>query len=192
VPVWGGESTGRREEMREIQDRRSIRKYSDREIDEVALGKILESARLAPSGHNRQPWHFIVVKNPERKRRIAEVAGGQTWMLTAPVFIVCVADIRARIETDEVLYIDEETPSFELKRVIRDTAVAIGHILLEATALGLGTCWVGWYLQKDIRPILDIPPDKFVLGVITVGYADEAPGQRPRKSMEEMLHRETW
>ena len=106
-------------------------------------------------------------------------------MLEAPVFIVCVADIRARVNPDGDLYVDEESDLFELKRVIRDTAIATENILLDATNYGLGTCWVGWYTQKEMRPVLGIPEDKFVIGVITLGYPDESPEKQPRKKLKE-------
>jgi len=178
--------------MKEIEARRSIRKYKSVEIDKKIVDRLIEGARLAPSGNNRQPWHFILVTNRETREKIARTAHSQTWMLTAPLFIVCIADIKARMESDDEFYVDEETASFELKRAIRDTSIAIGHILLEAVSLGLGTCWIGWYTQKEIRPILGIPEDKFVLGIITVGYPDEAPEPRPRKGVNEIIHHERW
>jgi len=118
--------------MKEIEARRSIRKYKSVEIDKKIVDRLIEGARLAPSGNNRQPWHFILVTNRETREKIARTAHSQTWMLTAPLFIVCIADIKARMESDDEFYVDEETASFELKRAIRDTSIAIGHILLEA------------------------------------------------------------
>lgn len=178
--------------MKEIEERRSIRKYKPKEIESSKLEAILESARLAPSGNNKQPWHFIVVTDASKRQSLVDVANGQSWMLGAPVFIVCIADIRARMESSHDMYIDEESSLYELKRVIRDTAIAIEHVILEATHQGLGTCWVGWYTQKSIRPILGIPSDKYVVGIVTLGYADETPRPRPRKSISEIIHRETW
>jgi nitroreductase len=113
-------------------------------------------------------------------------------MMGAPVFIACIADIRARLEGGGDLYLDENSPDWELKRVIRDTAVAIGYLMLEATHQGLGTCWIGMFSQKEIRPILDIPEDKFVLGIVTLGYADESPPARARKDLSQMVHKERW
>jgi len=113
-------------------------------------------------------------------------------MLSAPVFIVCVADICSRINGDIHLTLDENSPQEEVKQIIRDTSIAIEHILLEASNLDLGTCWVAWFTQKEIRPILNIPSDKYVVGVITVGYTDEKPTPRPRKELEEIIHYENW
>jgi nitroreductase len=178
--------------MKEIEERRSIRRYKPIKIESQKLDAVLESARMAPSGNNKQPWHFIVVTDQSKKESLVEVANNQRWMLDAPVFIVCVADIRARVDSLDDIYVDEETSLYELKRVIRDTAIAIGHMQLEATHQGLGTCWVGWFTQKIIRPILGIPSDKYVVGIITLGYADENPPPRQRKAIQEIVHRETW
>lgn len=178
--------------MREIEDRRSIRRYRDQGVDRQLVYQILEAARLAPSGSNTQPWSFIVVESPETKERIVAVDHGQSWMMTAPVFIVCVADIRCRIDDDRAIDLDEHSPEPDLKQIIRDTAIAIEHILLEAEHQGLSTCWTGWFEQGDIRPILGIPADKYVCGVVTLGYGDESPKPRPRKSLEDIVHYEKW
>lgn len=178
--------------MEEIKMRRSIRKYLDQSVEDAKIIQLIESARLAPSGSNTQPWHFIVVKSELAKQKLAEASHDQKWMLSAPVFIVCVADIRSRIKDDIHLTVDEDSSQQEVKLIIRDTSIAIEHILLEATSLGLGTCWVAWFIQQEIRPILNIPSDKYVVGIITVGYADEKPAARPRKKLEEIIHYENW
>lgn len=114
----------------------------------------------------------------------------QKWMLTAPVFIVSVADIRCRIKED--ISIDDNSPQDEVKRIIRDTSISTGYMLLQANNLGLGVCWVAEFTQEEIRPILNIPSDKYVVGVITVGYPNENPNARPRKSLDNIVHYESW
>ncbi|GAA0076666.1 nitroreductase family protein [Clostridium sp. CTA-5] len=179
--------------IKEIEMRRSIRKYIDKLVEDEKIIKLLESARLAPSGSNTQPWHFIIVKSESNKQKLAKVAHNQKWMLSAPVFIVCVGDIRCRMSEDAGnLSLNENSPQEELKQIIRDTSISMEHILLEANNLGLGTCWVAWFTQEEIRPILNIPNDKYVVGIITLGYADEEPKPRPRKNLEEIIHYETW
>jgi nitroreductase len=179
--------------IKEIKRRRSIRKYINKAVEDEKIIKLLESARLAPSGSNTQPWHFIVVKSESAKQKLAEVSHNQQWMISAPVFIVCVADISSRLAAgDEYISLNEESPQEELKQIIRDTAISIGHILLEADNLELGTCWVAWFIQEEIRPILNIPSDKYVVGILTVGYANEIPKARPRKKLEEIVHYEIW
>lgn len=178
--------------MKEIENRRSIRKYQDRKVEKEKLEQILESARLAPSGSNTQPWTLVIVESQDTKEKLTKADHNQLWMLSAPIFIVCVADIRCRIQEDKTVILDENSPEPELKQIIRDTAVAIEHMLLEAEHLELGTCWTGWFDQTDVRPILDIPEDKYVCGIITLGYSDESPMQRPRKSLEDMVRYEKW
>jgi nitroreductase len=178
--------------IRETEIRRSIRKYRNQTVEEEKILQMLESARLAPSGSNTQPWHFILVKSDETRKKLAEKSHNQSWMVSAPVFIVCVADIRSRIKEEERLELDENSPQHELKQIIRDTAIATEHIVLTAESLDLGTCWVAHFTQEDIRPVLNIPSDKYVLSIITVGYPDEEPEARPRKRLEDMLHSEAW
>ena len=178
--------------MEIVKKRRSIRKYKTTLVDEELIMQLLKCASLAPSGCNKQPWHFIIVDDAGLKEAIAEVSHQQKWMLSAPVFIVCAADIRARLNSEDEVALDEESSFFELKLVIRDTAIAVEHLVLEAEENGLGTCWVGWYQQSEIRSILGIPDDKYVVGIVTVGYADEAPEPRPRKKIEDLIHRNQW
>ncbi|KUO70181.1 MAG: nitroreductase [Clostridia bacterium BRH_c25] len=177
--------------MKQIEMRRSIRKYSGKQVEDEKIVQLLEGARLAPSGSNTQPWHFIVVKSETTRQKLAEASHKQKWMLTAPVFIVCIADIGCRMENNKIS-IDENSPQHELKQVIRDTSIAIEHIVLEAENQGLSTCWVAWFTQEEIRPILNIPSDKYVVSILTLGYADETPRARPRKRLEEIVHYENW
>lgn len=178
--------------IKEIKMRRSIRNYNNKSVEDEKILQLLESARLAPSGSNTQPWHFIVVKSELTKQKLAKASHNQKWMLSAPVFIVCVADIRCRIEGTVDVILNENSPQEELKQILRDTSISVEHILLEAENLGLGTCWVAWFTQDEIRPILNIPTDKYVVGIITLGYANEAPKARPRKNLEEIIHYEIW
>lgn len=178
--------------LEEIIRRRSVRKYSNKSIEDEKIIKLLECARLAPSGSNTQPWHFIVVKSEFNRQNLSKIAHDQKWMISAPVFIVCVADIRCRIEGKVDVLLNENSSQEELKQIIRDTSISIGYILLEAENLGLGSCWVAWFTQEEIRPLLNIPNDKYVVGIITIGYANESPMARPRKKIEEITHYEVW
>lgn len=178
--------------LEQIENRRSIRKYLDKKVEKEKLDQILESARLAPSGSNTQPWTFIIIESEETKEKLSFADHHQNWMIAAPIFIVCVADIRCRISSDTKVRLDENSSEPELKQIIRDTAIAMEHILLEAEYLGLATCWTAWFEQDAIRPILNIPDDKYVCGIITLGYGDEAPKQRPRKTMEDIIRYEKW
>jgi nitroreductase len=175
-----------------IEKRRSIRKYKSIKINDNIINELIKSAILAPSGDNTQPWHFIIVDDIEIKREIAKSSHNQKWMASAPILIVCIADICSRIKDCENLILDEESNIFELKQIIRDTTISIEHIVLEAVNQGLGTCWIAWYKQNEIKTLLGIPNNKYVVGILTIGYADEKPTQRSRKTMEEIIHKNKW
>jgi nitroreductase len=177
--------------IKPIELRRSVRKYLDKPIADEIILKLLESARIAPSANNSQPWHFIVIKDRAIREKIVKAANNQKWMLTAPIIIACVADIRARLET-VAMPIDEESPQREVKEIIRDTSIAIEHLVLEATNEGLGTCWIAWFKQNEIRPILSIPNDKYLVSLITVGYPNDEPKARNRKEIKEIIHYDKW
>ena len=178
--------------VKEIATRTSTRKYNDKPVEDEKVLQLIESARLAPSGSNTQPWNFIIVRSQDTKDKIAKADGNQMWMKSAPVFIVCVADIRCRIKDKAEIWLDEESGQRELKQVIRDTAVAIEHILLEAENIGLCSCWTAYFAQDDIRPILEIPSDKYVVGIVTIGYSDEKGKGAPRRELESMIRYEKW
>ena len=78
------------------------------------------------------------------------------------------------------------------EKAIRDTAIAMGYMVLEAKAQGLDTCWTGWYEQEDVKRILEIPEDKYVCGILTLGYGAEKPEERPRKPLEEIVRFGKW
>jgi len=179
--------------IKEIRSRKSTRKYNSTPVDDEKILQLLESARQAPSGSNTQPWNFIIVRSEETKEKIAKADGNQMWMKTAPVFIVCVADIRCRVKDDSVeVFLDEESSLRELKQIIRDTAIAIEHILLESESIGLSSCWTAYFDQKDVRPILGIPDDKYVVGIITIGYSDGSGKPAPKRPLESMVRYEKW
>lgn len=175
-----------------IKHRRSIRKFENKPVEDEKLNKILEAARLAPSGSNQQPWFFIIVKDDIVKQELAVATNNQMWIAHAPLVIVAVADLAARGEGFAGMYIDEDSGLFDVKLTVRDTAIAVTHLLLEVDNQGLGACWCGAFKQKDIRPVLGIPGDKYVLAVIPVGYPDEEPKVKPRKAMEEIIKYERW
>lgn len=177
--------------MLEIQNRRSVRKYKNSPVQDAQILELLESARQAPSGKNSQPWRFIVVREEQTRQKLATADHNQQWMTKAPVFIVCVADVTRRAP-GQYENLDEASALPALKQVIRDTAAAIENMLLQAQHMGLAACWTAWFEQRDIRPILGIPDDKYVCGIVTVGYADEQPQARPRRPLEELVCYEKW
>jgi nitroreductase len=175
-----------------IKRRRSVRKYQSRDVEAHKLEQMLQAAMLAPSGLNSQPWYFVVVRDEEVIQEISQANRRQAWIATAPVCIACVADIRVRGSFPKSFRVDDNTPDPELKKVIRDTAIAVEHMVLVAEEMGLATCWTGWYEQKEMRPLLGIPDDKYVVCVLTVGYPDQSPPARPRDDLYDRVFYDFW
>jgi nitroreductase len=185
-----------------ILNRRSVRRYKDTPVEDEKIMALLEAARRAPSGDNSQPWNFIIVKSEEMRRKITAACHNQKWMMQAPLHIVCVGDLESRLkdlrkkdktlQSTAHLEVQEDCALPELKLVIRDTAIAIDHLVLQAESLGLATCWVAWFEQNGLRPVLNIPADKYVIAVICVGYAVKNLKARARKPLTTMVHYERW
>lgn len=154
-----------------IKVRRSIRRYKKgADIPEEHLRRILEAARLSPSAANRQPWRFVVVKDPEVKRRLAEACRGQMFIADASVVVVALGD-----------------PSIS-RWYLQDPMIAVEHMVLEATELGYGTCWIGAFNEDAVKKVLDIPKELKVICALPIGVPDESPPARSRKSLDEILY----
>jgi len=142
------------------------------EVSPEAVEELLRCASLAPSAGNVQPWRFYVVRDPEVKRALATAALGQDFVAQAPVVIVVCADLAAHASS-------YGRRGVELYS-IQDTAAAIQNLLLAATAMGLGACWVGAFREEDAARALGLPRDLRPLAIIPVGYASRE-GSQPRK-----------
>ncbi|MCR4394078.1 MAG: nitroreductase family protein [Dehalococcoidales bacterium] len=158
-----------------ITRRQSVRSYLDKPVPEDKIKKILEAARLAPSAHNRQPWKFIVVKDPEKRRQMMQACYNQPMIAQAPVLIVGVA-----------LNTDWEMPN-GIKSYPVDLAIAMEHITLAATNEGLGSCWVGAFRQEQVKQIMNVPESCTVVAVMPIGYSNQNRDPAPRKSFEEIV-----
>lgn len=157
--------------MEAVRRRRSIRRYKTTPVPEKVLNEILEAARLAPSAGNRQPWHFIVVKDDETKQQL----GISSWVAGAPVVILGCVDTRVRGEP----------------LCIVDLSIAFEHIVLAAANLGLGTCWIGRFVagsDEAVKRVLGIPKHVRVVAVTPLGYPDETPEPKAPKSLSEIVH----
>lgn len=151
-----------------IRKRRSIRKYKKDQVPRARILEIIEAARLAPSASNRQPWHFILVSDSDTKAKMEL----PPWAAEAPWVIVGCADENA-------------SPSWHS----HDFMIAFEHLILAATNLGLGTCWMGWMgRDQKLKEVLGIPQHVKVVAVTPLGYPDEQPAPAARKRPEEMVH----
>jgi nitroreductase len=155
-----------------VETRRSIRKYKDTPVPKETIVTILEAARIAPSAGHRQPWHFIVVEKKDTINKLAKTE----WAAEAPVMIVGLADHVA-------------SPS----RCLNDLGIALEHIVLAATNLGLGTCWMGQTGREEmIKDLLKIPDRFTVIAVIPLGVPDETPAPKERKRLDAIVSWETY
>ncbi len=156
-----------------IHRRRSVRRYSPEPVSEEHLHEILRAAIAAPSAGNIQPWKFYIVREFALRRALAEAAYGQTFIEEAPVCIVVVAipEMSAR------RYGDRGWSLYS----IQDTAAAVQNILLAATSLGYGTCWVGAFSEEAVAKALNLPDGERPVAMVPLGRPAESPPPRPRK-----------
>jgi nitroreductase len=171
-----------------IAQRVSCRAYRPDPVPQAHLLQILEAARLAPSACNQQPWRFAVVRDPELRRRIVEegfLPGiNMNWALAAPVHVV------VGMETSFLTHrLGASVSGVDYPWV--DIGIAGEHLVLAATELGLGTCWIGWIKPRAIARVVGWPGSIKPTVVITVGYPVEAEsGKLPasrRKPLDEMV-----
>lgn len=167
-----------------IKGRRSVRAYASREVSDETVERLIDAARWAPSAGNVQPWEFIIVRSSEIKRKLAAAALNQTFIEEAPVVIVVCADKQRSAQA----YGSRGASLY----CIQDTAAAIQNLHLAAYALGLGTCWVGAFREDQATEALGLPLHIRPVAIIPVGYPAEKPKPRPRRSLEEIIHRETF
>ncbi len=167
-----------------IQLRRSIRAFSGRDVSEGVEEQILEAAIRAPSAGNRQSWEFIVVRDPDLKAELARAAVEQDFLATAPLVILVAAN-RAR---SAERYGSRGANLY----CIQDCAAATQNLMLAATALGLGTCWVGAFDEADVAHLVQLPETVRPLALIPVGYPAERPEVPPRLALRDVVHRETF
>ncbi|MFA7653597.1 MAG: nitroreductase family protein [Candidatus Magasanikbacteria bacterium] len=165
-----------------IAQRRSIRKYQDKEVPNDLIEEIIDAARLAPSGKNSQPWRFYIVKDRKIKNEFkANKIFTRDFVYNSPAFIICCAD------PNVYQHHPEEFDNQNDIRANRDLAIASAFLILRATELGLGTCYIGSVNRDKIKNILNIPSSYLVPYVITVGYPNENPQPTPRKKLEEIV-----
>lgn len=171
--------------------RRSVRKFAPRKIEREKVLQILEAARIAPSSSNRQAWHFVVIDDKSIIEQIPrQVAMGDKliikWLKDAPLVI---AGCYTKAVTHYIAQL------FGHENHLVDISIAMTHICLAATALNIGTCFVGWFNGSKLKKLLKIPRKYNIAVLLALGYpADESTGQgiagiapRPRKALEEIV-----
>lgn len=147
--------------------RRSIRSYQDRAVEDDKITKLLEAGMAAPSARNIRPWHFVVIKNRDILDKITDIHPYSSMLKEAPLAIAVCG------KHDERYW-------------IQDCSAAMQNILLAATSLGLGSVWLGVYPREErtqqIKELLDLPEDISPLGIASIGYPNET---KPNKELYE-------
>jgi nitroreductase len=168
-----------------IEKRKSIRKFKEKEVPDEVIKEVIDAARQAPSGHNLQSWHFVVVKSKENFLKFKEQkVFVRDWVYEAPVIIVCCSEKEA--------YSPNSIKEHEVSMPLINLSLASAFLVLRATELGLGTCFVAWADKEKVKKILGIPDDIIVPYVIAMGYPDEEPESSGRKELDEIMSFEKW
>jgi nitroreductase len=164
-----------------MRSRRSVRRYLPEPVPDEMLQQILEAGRWAPSAGNQQPWAFVVVQDDEMREKVARHA---TYYLArharveeAPLLIVLCGQIGSRMDR---------------RSLPGEVGMAGMQMMLQAHALGLGTCWVDGIDRDAIADVLKIPVYLQIAGLLTVGYPAETPPVTPRKPLFEIVHYEVY
>lgn len=163
-----------------IVSRRSIRKWGPKAVPKDAVLKLIEAARWAPSGGNRQPWRFVVVQDPALIRLIKMFAQG---IFGDPPLIIAVS-------VEKGTGVEARPRRFTTKLI--DIGMAAQNILLTAESLGLGSCAIRGINEEAVRELLEIPPTFQVVLLINIGYLDETPKPPPKKLLEEIAYSELY
>ncbi len=162
-----------------IRGRYSCRAYQERSVEQEKLDQLFEAARLAPSAKNTQDWRFIVVTEKETKRQVAATTN------KPEVFEKAGAIIAACSNSDYVMRCGQAIGPI-------DVAIALEHICLQATDLGLATCWIGSFYPEKVRPILGIPDDIAIIELMAIGYPADSPKPPEREPIEKIVSYEKW
>lgn len=168
------------------KQRQSDRKFdASRPVEKEKLERILEAGRLSPSACNAQPWHFIVVDEPELKNKVADATSTRLLGLNhftkqAPVHLIIVEE-KVNLSSGFGGWVKDK--SFALV----DIGIAAAHICLAAEDEGLGSCILGWFDEGKIRELLEIPSDKRVLLDIIIGYSTQEDRSKKRKTADKVI-----
>ena len=162
-----------------VKARQSVRGYLSKEVEREKIERCLEAARLAPSASNSQPWSFIVVDDPKLKEAVAKETFSQlisfnNFSLQAPVLIILISERPG--------FLNKVAEAIKDKQFsLIDIGIAAEHFCLQAVEEGLGTCMLGWFNEKGVKKLLNIPPPKRVELIITMGYPESNEIRRKKR-----------
>lgn len=158
-----------------IKKRYSVRDFLDKKVEETLILKVLEAGRCAPSACNNQPWIFIVIVEQDSRRKL-ETVYNREWFLNAPVIIAACCDRSASWKRNDGKDYGDV-----------DIAIALDHMVLTATELGLASCWVGAFKPQEAKKVLMIPEHVEPIAFIPIGYAVTDVPQKTRKPLNEFV-----
>ncbi len=162
-----------------IQKRYSCRTYQDKPVEQEKLDQIFEAARQAPSAKNLQDWRFVVVTDKKIKQQVAGCTNHQdAFGLAGAIIAAC--------------SVCGETMKCGQRIAPIDVSIALEHIALMATELGLATCWIGSFDAEKVRQVLEIPEDVAIIELMALGYPAEGRRQTTREPMKSIVCRDKW
>ena len=204
--------------MKVIQDRRSIRNFTEESVSDQDLDMILEAARQAPSGENAQPWRFIIVKDEGMRKKMGAIAGGGSSRRFTAEFVTQKMQKRfeglqdeekkkkafEKLTSGQVSAFMAEAPinivvcgKKDVWDTPYDTSAAIENMLLMITALGLGACWViapciDIRDEEQIKDLLGVPEGFKAVSILSLGHPAREHRPRPRLPITELVFNEKW
>jgi nitroreductase len=163
-----------------IEYRKSVRNFAPEQVEVEKLERVLNAARLAPAGTD-QAYKFIVVKDVEKRRKLAELSMNQRFVAEAPVVVViCALPAEGKV-------------GGTIPCSVVDASIAVTQMMLAAAEDGLGTCWVGAFEAEPLKQLLNIPQDTETVAILPVGYPmDPSPKAKQRKSLDQLTCDETF
>ena len=164
-----------------IAARYSVRAYRPDPVEDEKLRAVLEAARLAPTADNRQPFQLVVMRTAGRAEEIGRIYA-RPWFVQAPLVIaVCAISSQAWVR---------ESDRFNARLI--DAAIVADHLILAATNLGLGTCWIAAFNVEAARSVLQLPPEAEPVVFTPLGYPADLPGPKIRKPLADLVRYERW
>jgi nitroreductase len=163
-----------------VKKRYSVRAYKPDPVEDEVLNQVLEAARLAPTADNRQPFQLIVIHTAGREAELKRIYN-RDWFTQAPLVIcACGIPVQGWTRRDGKNYTEV------------DVAIAMDHLILAATSLGLGTCWIGAFYPAAAREVLGLPDGVEPIVFTPLGYPADQPKPKKRKTLSELVRYERW
>jgi nitroreductase len=163
-----------------IETRYSVRAYKPDPVEEEKLHQVLEAARLAPTANNQQPFQLILIHTKGREKELRRIYN-RDWFVRAPL-VICACGIPGGA------WVREDKKNY----AVVDVAIVMDHLILAATGLGLGTCWIGAFNERATREILGLPMEVEPIAFTPLGYPADQPKPKERKPLEALVRYERW